>query len=96
MVGVLYDRVHHRNLNEFGGIFSKMPVYSGPRDCCFLCGSGLPGLCGFIGEVLVTLSSWNYSRILAVISAFTVILTAGVYLMGYTESLSRSRVPWSS
>ena len=29
MVGVLYDRVHHRNLNEFGGMFNKMPVHSG-------------------------------------------------------------------
>ena len=45
-----------------------------------LAGLGLPGLCGFIGEVLVTLSSWNYSRPLAVISAFTVILTAAYIL----------------
>ncbi|MDO7689087.1 MAG: NADH-quinone oxidoreductase subunit M, partial [Pirellulales bacterium] len=80
MVGVLYDRVHHRNLNEFGGIFSKMPVYSGLAIAVFFAGLGLPGLCGFIGEVLVTLSSWNYSRILAVISAFTVILTAAYIL----------------
>lgn len=80
MVGVLYDRVHHRNLNEFGGIFSKMPVYSGLAIVIFFAGLGLPGLCGFIGEVLVTLSSWNYSRVLAVISAFTVILTAAYIL----------------
>ena len=80
MVGVLYDRVHHRNLNEFGGIFSKMPVYSGLAIVLFFAGLGLPGLCGFIGEVLVTLSSWNYSRLLAVISAFTVILTAAYIL----------------
>ena len=32
MVGVIYDRVHHRNLNEFGGLFAKMPVYSGIGD----------------------------------------------------------------
>ena len=80
MVGVLYDRVHHRKLNEFGGIFSKMPVYSGLAITIFFAGLGLPGLCGFIGEVLVTLSSWNYSRTLAVISAFTVILTAAYIL----------------
>ena len=80
MVGVLYDRVHHRNLNDFGGIFSKMPVYSGLAIVVFFAGLGLPGLCGFIGEVLVTLSSWNYSRLLAVISAFTVILTAAYIL----------------
>ena len=80
MVGVLYDRVHHRNLDEFGGIFGKMPVYSGLAIAVFFAGLGLPGLCGFIGEVLVTLSSWNYSPVLAVISAFTVILTAAYIL----------------
>ena len=80
MVGVLYDRVHHRNLEEFGGIFGKMPVYAGLAVAVFFAGLGLPGLCGFIGEVLVTLSAWNYSHTLAVISAFTVILTAGYIL----------------
>ena len=80
MVGVLYDRVHHRNLEEFGGIFGKMPVYSGLAIAVFFAGLGLPGLCGFIGEVLVTLSTWNYSRVLAAVSAFTVILTAAYIL----------------
>jgi NADH-quinone oxidoreductase subunit M len=80
MVGVLYDRVHHRNLNEFGGIFNRMPVYAALAIAIFFAGLGLPGLCGFVGEVLVTLSAWNYSKILAVISAFTVILTAGYIL----------------
>jgi len=80
MVGVLYDRVHHRNLNEFGGIFNRMPVYAALAVAIFFAGLGLPGLCGFIGEVLVTLSAWNYSRTLAAISAFTVILTAGYIL----------------
>ncbi len=40
----------------------------------------MPGLCGFIGEVLVTLSAWNFSHTLAIISAATVILTAGYIL----------------
>jgi len=80
MVGVLYDRVHHRELDKFGGIFNRMPVYAGLAIAVFFAGLGLPGLCGFIGEVLVTLSSWNYSRTLAVVSAFTVILTAAYIL----------------
>ncbi|MBA3480849.1 MAG: NADH-quinone oxidoreductase subunit M [Pirellulales bacterium] len=79
-VGVLYDRVHHRNLNEFGGIFGKMPVYSGFAIAIFFAGLGLPGLCGFIGEVFVTLSVWKYSQLLAVISAAVVILTAAYIL----------------
>ncbi len=80
MVGVVYDRVHHRNLDEFGGLFAKMPVYSGMAVVLFFAGLGLPGLCGFWGEVFVTLSAWNFSRILAVVSAFVVILTAGYIL----------------
>jgi NADH-quinone oxidoreductase subunit M len=46
----------------------------------FFAGLGLPGLCGFIGEVLVTLSVWRFSPVLAVISASVVILTAGYIL----------------
>ena len=80
MVGVIYDRVHHRNLDEFGGLFAKSPAYSGLAFGIFFAGLGLPGLCGFIGEVFVTLSVWNYSHALAVISAATVILTAGYIL----------------
>jgi NADH-quinone oxidoreductase subunit M len=80
MVGVIYDRVHHRNLDEFGGLFAKSPVYSGIAFGIFFAGLGLPGLCGFIGEVFVTLSVWNYSHALAIISAATVILTAGYIL----------------
>jgi NADH-quinone oxidoreductase subunit M len=80
MVGVIYDRVHHRNLDQFGGLFAKMPVYSGLAIGIFFAGLGLPGLCGFIGEVFVTLSVWNYSHALAVISASVVIITAAYIL----------------
>ncbi|MFV2068216.1 MAG: NuoM family protein, partial [Pirellulales bacterium] len=80
MVGVIYERVHHRNLNEFGGLFAKMPVYSGLAIVIFFAGLGLPGLCGFIGEVFVTLSVWNYSIVLAILSASVVVLTASYIL----------------
>jgi NADH-quinone oxidoreductase subunit M len=80
MVGVVYDRVHHRDLNQFGGLFAKMPIYSGLAIAIFFAGLGLPGLCGFIGEVFVVLSVWKYSQLLAVISAAVVILTAGYIL----------------
>lgn len=80
MVGVIYDRVHHRNLEQFGGLFAKMPVYSGLAIGIFFAGLGLPGLCGFIGEVFVVLSVWKYSYALAVVSAAVVILTAAYIL----------------
>jgi NADH-quinone oxidoreductase subunit M len=106
MVGVLYDRVHHRNLDQFGGVMDKMPLYGGLAAGIFFAGLGLPGLCGFIGEVMVTLSVWNYSRMLAVIAASVVLLTAGyilwtlqrVYLGGdykgpHGEALDRQITP---
>lgn len=80
LVGVVYDRVHHRDLDKFGGLFGRMPVYTGLAIGIFFAGLGLPGLCGFIGEVFVTLSAWNYSRALAVVSAGVVILTAAYIL----------------
>ena len=80
LVGVVYDRVHHRDLDRFGGLFAKMPVYSGLAMGIFFAALGLPGLCGFIGEVLVVLSVWNYSTALAVVAASVVILTAGYIL----------------
>jgi len=80
MVGVVYDRVHHRDLNRFGGLMQKMPQYSALAFVIFFAGLGLPGLCGFIGEAFVVLSMWNFSPLLAVIAAFGVILTAGYIL----------------
>jgi NADH-quinone oxidoreductase subunit M len=80
MVGVVYDRVHHRNLNEFGGIFDKMPVYTALSIGIFFAALGLPGLCGFVGEVLVVLSVFKYDVVLAIIAASVVILTAGYIL----------------
>ena len=80
MVGVIYDRVHHRDLNRFGGLYGKMPVYTALSIGLFFAGLGLPGLCGFIGEVLVVLSVWNFSKLLAIIAASVVILTAAYIL----------------
>jgi len=80
MVGVLYDRVHHRDLNKFGGIAQLMPEYSGLAAVIFFAGLGLPGLCGFVGEIFSVLSCWNYDPLLAIIAAAGVILTAGYIL----------------
>lgn len=80
LVGVVYDRVHHRNLDEFGGLFARMPLYGGLSIGIFFAAMGLPGLCGFWGEVFVVLSVWTYSTAMAVVAASVVILTAGYIL----------------
>lgn len=62
VVGVLYDRAHHRELARFGGLASSMPVYAGFSTVAFFANLGLPGLCGFVGEVLVLLGSFQAAR----------------------------------
>jgi len=80
LVGVIYDRVHHRDLNRFGGLFTPMPGYGAVSFLIFFGSMGLPGLCGFIAEAFVILSAFNYDRLLAVLAAAAVILTAGYIL----------------
>jgi NADH-quinone oxidoreductase subunit M len=80
MVGIVYDRVHHRNLEEFGGLFGKMPYYTAMAMGIFFAGLGLPGLCGFPGEFFVVMSVWKFSPLLAILSALVVIFTAGYIL----------------
>jgi NADH-quinone oxidoreductase subunit M len=87
LVGVIYDRAHHREINRFGGLWLTMPKYGSMATLGFFASLGLPGLCGFIGEVYVLLGvfqagpkypSWAYT--MAILAAFGVVLTAGYIL----------------
>jgi NADH-quinone oxidoreductase subunit M len=59
VVGVIYDRAHHRELGRFGGLATTMPVYTGFSTVACFANLGLPGLCGFIGEVMVLLGAFQ-------------------------------------
>ena len=52
LVGVIYERAHTRDLNKLGGLFNIMPVYGAVSFLIFFGSMGLPGLCGFIAEVV--------------------------------------------
>jgi NADH-quinone oxidoreductase subunit M len=52
LVGVLYDRAHHRRVDGFGGLAAPMPRFSWLLLFGALAGAGLPGLAGFVGEFL--------------------------------------------
>jgi NADH-quinone oxidoreductase subunit M len=80
LVGVIYDRVHHRNLDNFRGLYEPMPLYSGVSAVIFFAALGLPGLCGFVGEFMVVLATWNFYWPFSVIAAMSVVLTAGYIL----------------
>jgi NADH-quinone oxidoreductase subunit M len=80
LVGVIYDRTHLRDLNKLGGLNNIMPLYGAISYVIFFGSMGLPGLCGFVAEVFVVLSAFNYSVPLAILAAAAVILTAGYIL----------------
>jgi NADH-quinone oxidoreductase subunit M len=80
LVGVIYDRAHHRNLDNFRGLMESMPFYGGVSAIIFFAALGLPGLCGFIGEFMVVLATWNFSPVFAVLAALTVVITAAYIL----------------
>ncbi len=89
LVGVIYDRAHHREINRFGGLWLSMPVYGSLATLGFFASLGLPGLCGFIGEFWVLVATFSaqavwpwmtWAKPFAVIAATGVILTAGYIL----------------
>jgi NADH-quinone oxidoreductase subunit M len=88
LVGVIYDRAHHRNLDNFRGLYEPMPVYGGVSAIIFFAALGLPGLCGFVGEFMVVLSTWNFAPagfpnagpIFSILAALTVVITAAYIL----------------
>ena len=83
VVGVVYDRAHHRDLNRFGGLMEPMPAFSGLSAILFFASLGLPGLCGFVGEFLVMLSSWRFSPGLAIPAIVATVLTAAYLLWAW-------------
>ncbi len=62
VVGVVYDRAHHRELGRMGGMATTMPVYTGFSIVACFSNLGLPGLAGFIGEVMVLLGSFQAAK----------------------------------
>lgn len=84
MIGMLYDRRHTRLIEQFGGLWKVMPVFSVIFLVVCLSSLGLPGTNGFIGEFLVLIGTFNspndHSKIYATI-AMTGVILAAVYLL---------------
>jgi NADH-quinone oxidoreductase subunit M len=80
VVGVIYDRAHHREIEKFGGLASALPEYSAVTGLAFFASLGLPGLAGFISEFLVFSGSFPRFTLYTVISATSVVITAAYYL----------------
>ncbi len=80
LVGMIYERRHTREISDLGGLQKPAPVMAAVFTVVMLSSVGLPGLNGFVGELLVLLGAFNAHRWWAVVAAAGVILAA-VYLL---------------
>jgi NADH-quinone oxidoreductase subunit M len=79
-IGVMYDRLHSRQIVDYGGVVNTMPKFAALMVFFALANAGVPGTSGFVGEFLVILSSFKASFWYAFLAATTLILGAAYTL----------------
>jgi NADH-quinone oxidoreductase subunit M len=79
-VGVMYDRVHSREISSYGGVINTMPKFAAFMVLFSLANAGLPGTSGFVGEFLVILAAFKANFWFAFLAALTLILGAAYTL----------------
>ena len=85
MVGLLYERRHTRMLDQFGGLWASIPIFSSLFLVVALSSAGLPGLNGFIGEFTIMLGSYAVMPIYAILAAVGVIFAAWYLLSAFRD-----------
>jgi NADH-quinone oxidoreductase subunit M len=84
-VGVVYDRMHTREIAAYGGLVNRMPLYSAAFMVFTLANVGLPGTSGFVGEFLTLLGTFKVNIWVASLATFGVILSAAYALWLYRK-----------
>ncbi|MEE9352393.1 MAG: NADH-quinone oxidoreductase subunit M [Thiotrichaceae bacterium] len=79
-IGVLYDRMHTREIDAYGGVANTMPIFTGFFVLFAMANTGLPGTSGFVGEFMVILASFKANFWIAFLAATTLIVGAGYTL----------------
>ncbi len=82
-VGILYERSHTRLIKDYGGVSRKMPVFAALFMVCMLSSVGLPGLNGFVGEILCLFGIFQSNHLFAILAVSTIILAAAYLLWMY-------------
>jgi NADH-quinone oxidoreductase subunit M len=82
-IGVLYDRVHSRQIADYGGVANKMPVFAAFFMLFAMANSGLPGTSGFVGEFLVIMGAVKANFWFAFLAASTLVFGAAYTLWMY-------------
>ena len=84
-VGVVYDRVHTREIAAYGGLVNRMPLYAAVFMVFTLANVGLPGTSGFVGEFLSLIGTFKAQVAVAVLATFGIILSAAYALWLYRK-----------
>ena len=82
-VGVLYDRMHSRQIADYGGVANTMPVFAAFMMLFAMANAGLPGTSGFVGEFLVILGSFQANAWIGITAATVLVLGAAYTLWMY-------------
>jgi NADH-quinone oxidoreductase subunit M len=82
-IGVLYDRVHSRQIVDYGGVANKMPIFAAFFMLFAMANSGLPGTSGFVGEFIVIMGAVKANFWYAFLAATTLIFGAAYTLWMY-------------
>ena len=101
LVGVIYDRAHHRDIQGFGGLMSVMPNWAVVTALAFMASLGLPGLSGFVSEVLCFVGAFQagdpgatyfgflpggpFYKVLTAVSVLGIVLGAAYFLWSYEK-----------
>lgn len=93
LVGVIYERTHSRNIADYGGTATVLPVYAGFFMLFTLASIGLPGLNGFVGEFLILLGGFTANRLAGVLAATGIIIGAGYMLWLYQRVFFMEKKP---
>jgi NADH-quinone oxidoreductase subunit M len=83
VVGVVYDRLHTRDIDRYGGLVTRMPAYAFVFMCFMLASVGLPGTSGFIGEFLILLGTFRVSTLECFLAATALFLSVMYMLYLY-------------
>jgi NADH-quinone oxidoreductase subunit M len=82
-IGVLYDRVHSRQISDYGGVVNTMPKFAAFAMLFAMANCGLPGTSGFVGEFMVILAAVKFNFWIGFLATFTLILGAAYTLWMY-------------
>ena len=83
LVGVIYDRAHHRDIEGFGGLAAQMPIYTGITAVAFFAGLGLPGFSGFISEAMCFIGAFPVYKGIVIASTIGILLNAAYFLWAF-------------